>query len=261
MTDDPRTTDRRRPVALVTHSYFDEDPRVTRQAQALVAAGRPVDVFALRRAEDPGENVVDGVRVVRLDVGRHQGAGLLVYLWEYLGFLLRVLWALVRNHPRRHYALVQVAAPPDPLVAAAVPLKLTGVPVILDLHEATPVFFRTRFPGASNRVTDAILHLAERISISLADLVLSVNRQRHQRLLDLGANPAKLRIVANGPSLARFQPAGDADRQFMADGTLRLVYTGAITPLYELDLVLRAMAETAGTAAGPRHHLGPLRSW
>lgn len=234
--------DRVRPVALVTHSYYDEDPRVTRQAQALVAAGRPVDVFALRREGDPAESIADGVRVRRLDVGRHQGAGLPVYLWEYLEFLVRAMLGLARDHPRRRYALVQVAAPPDPLVAAALPLRLTGVPVILDLHEATPVFFRTRFPGASNRVTDAVLHAAERVSMSLADVVLSVNRQRHRRLLDLGAPSHKLRIVANGPSLVRFRPEAHAPRPFMADGTLRLVYTGAITPLYELDLVLRAMA-------------------
>jgi len=233
---------RPRPVALVTHSYYDEDPRLTRQATALAASGRPVDVIALRRPEDAPESVGDGVRVIRLGVGRHQGAGLVTYLVEYASFLLRAGFELVRRHPRRRYALVQVAAPPDPLVVAALPLRLVGVPVILDLHEATPVFFRTRFPGASNRVTDAILHVAERVSMSLADRVLSVNRQRHQRLLGLGARPDKLRIVANGPSLARFADAAADRRPFMADGTLRLVYAGAITPLYELDLVLRAIA-------------------
>jgi glycosyltransferase involved in cell wall biosynthesis len=232
----------RRPVALVTHSYYDEDPRLTRQATALAAAGRPVDVFALRRDEDPRESVADGIRVIRLGVGRHQGAGIVTYLWEYLAFLVRVMLALAGQHPRRRYALVQVAAPPDPLVLAALPLRMAGVPVILDLHEATPVFFRTRFPGASNRATDALLHAAERVSMHLADLVFSVNRQRHQRLVELGAPPDKLRVVANGPSLARFRPEAHPTRTFMADGTLRLVYTGAITPLYELDLVLRAMA-------------------
>ena len=233
---------RARPVALVTHSYYDEDPRLTRQATALAASGRPVDVIALRRPEDPPESVADGIRVIRLGVGRHQGAGLVTYLLEYASFLVRASLELVRRHPRRRYAVVSVAAPPDPLVIAALPLRLTGVPVILDLHEATPVFFRTRFPGASNRATDAILHLAERVSMTLADRVLSVNRQRHQRLLDLGAPAAKLGIVANGPSLARFAEAAAERRAWMEDGALRLVYAGAITPLYELDLVVRAMA-------------------
>ena len=41
---------------------------------------------------------------------------------------------------------------PDFLVFAALPLKLAGVPVLLDLHEAMPEFFASRFPGASNRM-------------------------------------------------------------------------------------------------------------
>ena len=198
-------------------------------------------MFALRREEEPGTTVRGDLRVVRLDVGRHQGAGIVVYLRS-TSSSSSASCSRSSEHPRRHYAVVSVAAPPDPLVFAALPLRLVGVPVILDLHEATPVFFRTRFPDASNRVTDAILHAAERSSMALADLVLSVNTNRHQRLVALGAPVDKLRIVANGPSLERFQPEAHERRRFMADGTLRLVYAGAITPLYELDLVLRAMA-------------------
>jgi glycosyltransferase involved in cell wall biosynthesis len=235
----------KRPVALVTHSYYDEDPRLTRQATALAARGRPVDVFALRRHEDPQVSEADGVRVIRLGVTRHQGAGVVTYLVEYASFLARVMVALVHEHPRRRYAVVQIAAPPDPLVIAALPLALTGVPVILDLHEATPIFFRTRFPRTWNRFTDALLHAAERVSISLADVVLSVNPRRHQRLLNLGVSLAKLRVVANGPSLERFADDSWVRRSFMEDGTLRLVYAGAITPLYELDNVLRALARLA----------------
>jgi glycosyltransferase involved in cell wall biosynthesis len=46
----------------------------------------------------------------------------------------------------------------------------------------------------------------------------------------------------NSPDLRLFNPAAHPRRSFMADGVLRLVYTGAITPTYELDVVLRAVA-------------------
>jgi len=141
-----RTRLRRRPVAIVAHSYFDEDPRVRRQAEALVAAGTPVDVVALRRPGDAAEETVGGARVRRLDVQRHQGAGVGTYLIEYAAFFIRASLDLVRAQPRRRYALVQVATLPDPLVLAALPLRLVGVPVLLDLHEAMPVFFASRFP-------------------------------------------------------------------------------------------------------------------
>ena len=30
---------------MLVHAYYDEDPRVRREAESLVAGGRPVDVF------------------------------------------------------------------------------------------------------------------------------------------------------------------------------------------------------------------------
>jgi len=233
----------RRPdrVAIVTHSVVEEDPRIRREAEALVAAGWQVDVFALH---GPGDATLDpAIRLIHVAVERHQGAGIGTYLAEYASFLVRAGWALTRAQPSRRYRVVQVAAPPDPLILAALPVRLTGVPLILDLHEATPEFFQSRFPGAVNPLTNRILHLAERLSIALAKVALSVNSARHQRLLALGYPAAKLRIVTNGPSLGRFRPENHPVRPFLADGTLRIVYAGAVTPLYELDVVVRAVAE------------------
>ena len=227
-------------MAIVTHSVVEEDPRIRREAVGLVAGGGEVDVFCVRGPADAAPQAA-GIRLVPIDVGRHQGAGLPIYLLEYGSFFLRAGWALARAQRRRHYRVVQVAAPPDPLIFAALPLRLVGVPLILDLHEATPVFFRSRFPGAVNPISDRILHLAERVSIATARAVISVNQPRHARLLDLGYPAAKLHVVTNGPSLGRFQPDQHPVRPFMADGILRIVYTGAITPLYELDVVIRAL--------------------
>ncbi len=142
---------------MIVHSYYDEDPRVRREAEALVAAGHDVDVFALRRPTDDAEGTLSGVRLRRHDVQRHQGAGVGVYLREYLSFLVRSSWSLIREHRRRRYGLVQVHSLPDFLAFAALPLRLTGVPLLLDLHEAMPEFFRSRFPAASNPVAHGLL--------------------------------------------------------------------------------------------------------
>jgi glycosyltransferase involved in cell wall biosynthesis len=232
----------RRPIAMLVHSYYDEDPRVRREAESLVAAGRPVDVFALRRPDDPPWNEVAGVSVRRLDVQRHQGAGIVTYLVEYVAFLLRAGWSLTRAHRRRRYAMVQVHTLPDFLVAATLPLRLAGVPVLLDLHEAMPEFFRSRFPRAANPVAYRLLRIQERVSIGMASAAVTVNEAMRERLLALGVRPEKVTVVANSPSLARFDPSRHESRPFAADGTIRLVYAGALTPTYELDIVLEALA-------------------
>ena len=231
-----------RPVCMIVHAYYEEDPRVRREAESLVARGRPVDVFALRRPGDPPDGVIDGVSLRRLDVQRHQGAGLGTYLHEYVAFLLRAGWAATRAHRRRRYAVVQVHTLPDFLVFAALPLRLARVPVVIDLHEAMPEFFRMRFPRASNRSAHALLRLFERISIGFASAAITVNDALAARLVDLGVPAAKITVILNSPSLARFDPAVQPDRPFMADGTLRLVYAGALTPTYELDVAIDAIA-------------------
>ena len=227
---------------MVVHAYYDEDPRVRREAESLVAAGRPVDVFGLRRPGDEAHGALDGVTVHRLDVQRHQGAGLGTYLREYLGFLVRAGWALTRSHRTRRYGLVQVHTLPDFLVAGALPLRLAGVPVILDLHEAMPEFFRSRFPRATNPIVHRLLRLQERASIGLATEAVTVNAAMAERLVRLGVPAAKVSVVANSPSLTRFDPDGHPRRVFADDGTVRLVYAGALTPTYELDVAIDAVA-------------------
>jgi glycosyltransferase involved in cell wall biosynthesis len=236
-----------RPVAMLTHSYYEEDPRVRREAEAIVASGRPVDVYALRRPDDPPLEVLDGVTVRRLGVQRHQGAGLGTYLREYLDFLVRAGFALTRAQRRRRYGLVQVHTLPDFLVFATLPLRLTGVPVILDLHEAMPEFFRSRFHGRAGRFGYGLLRLQERAATGFASAVLTVNGALGERLLTIGVPARKVLVVPNAPSLARFDPTALPARPFMADGTLRLVYAGALSPIYELDIVLDAIARLATT--------------
>jgi glycosyltransferase involved in cell wall biosynthesis len=227
---------------MLTHSYYEEDPRVRREAEALVAAGRPVDVFALRRPGDPLEGLLEGVRVRRLDVQRHQGAGVGRYLLEYLDFLARAMFAATIAHRRRRYAVVQVHTLPDFLVFAALPMRLAGVPVILDLHEAMPEFFRVRFPRLAGAPAYQLLRMQERLSIAAADAILTVNDALGHRLVDLGVPSGKVTIVPNSPSLRRFDPAAHPTRDFAADGVVTLAYAGALTPTYELEVAIDALA-------------------
>ncbi len=233
------------PVAILVHAYYEEDSRVRRQAESLVRAGRPVDVYALRRADQPPVGDLDGVRVHRLDVQRHQGAGLGTYLVEYLAFFVRAGWAVTAAHRRRRYAVVQVATLPDFLAFAALPLKLAGIPLVLDLHEAMPEFFRSRFPRAASPLAHSVLLAQERASAAIADAVLTVNDALADRLVALGVRRDKITVILNSPSFERFDPATQPARPFAADGALRLVYAGALSPVYELDVAFAALARLA----------------
>ena len=253
---------------MIVHSHYEEDPRVRREAESLVATGRPVVVLGLRLPGQAAQDTVSGVRLHRLDVQRHQGAGLGVYLREYLEFFAR---RDVDGGPPPSTASVR--ARPGPFAAGLPGVRSAaaaarGVPLILDLHEAMPEFFKQRFPGAVNPVFHGLLLLQERLSIAISSRTLSVNSAMRDRLLRLGVPPDKVSIVINSPSLTRFDAAAHRDAAFRADGSLRLIYTGGLTPTYEVDVAVRAVAragrgrpdlDSAPRDLRPGRHRGPAR--
>ncbi len=240
---------------MLAHTYYDEDPRVRREAEALVTAGREVDVFALRRPDDAAEAVVQGVNVHRLGVQRHQGAPIGVYLGEYLDFFVRAAAALAGAQRARRYALVQVHTIPDFLVFAASPLKLLGVPVVLDFHEAMPEFFRSRFAGLAGPLTSRLVELQELASAGMADAVIAANVAVADRLVAAGVRADKVSVVHNSPNPALFDPKSYPRRAFAADGVFRLVYAGALTPNSELDVLLAALHRLRSDRPGQPCHL------
>ena len=236
-----------RAVVLVSHSYVDEDPRVRRQVEALDAAGWSVDVIGLRRPGEPATGTLGGARLRRLDVQRHQGANAGTYLLEYGSFFVRATLRLAADQRRRRYALVQVATLPDWLVFAALPLRLLGVPVVIDLHEAMPAFFASRFPSLARWPARLVLEAAERLSIAGASHAIAANEALGERLLARGVAPGRLTVIPNVPSLARFDPGRHPRPPFMADGALHLVYAGAVTPTYDLAVAVDALAAIRAT--------------
>jgi hypothetical protein len=111
----------KRPIAFVVHASVPADPRIRRQAEALMAADYEVDIFALR---DPGQLPIEAdgaLRVIRLPV-RRRFTGFAGHLAEYAAFAGHVAVRLTSEHRRRRYRLVQVATLPDFLVFAVGPL-------------------------------------------------------------------------------------------------------------------------------------------
>ncbi len=233
-------------VAIVVHATFPADPRIRRQADALLEAGYEVDVFALR---DPGQSSEErdgALRTIRLPV-RRRFAGFAGHMAEYLAFAGFAAVRLTREHRRRRYRLVQVATLPDFLVAAAGVLKLAGVPLLLDLHEDMPAFFDDRFAGAALRPLRPALRSVARGAAAMADAILTVHEPLRELSLARGVPPEKITVVMNSADGRLFDPARHPRRGFMEDGELRLVHHSSLQRIYGLEVAVEAVARL------PRH--------
>jgi len=94
----------------------------------------------------------------------------------------------------------------DFLVFAGLQFRMAGVPLVLDLHEAMPEFFRMRFPRASHPLVQRVLELQEQASILAADAVITVNDALAGRLTALGVPPGKVTVGAPAPAGAGPRP-------------------------------------------------------
>lgn len=230
-----------RRVAIAVHAVYPGDSRVRRQADALIEAGYEVDIICLRQSGEAAEEREGALRIIRLPVNR-TFIGFAGHLAEYLAFTAMAGWRLAREHRRRRYDLVQVATVPDFLAVAALPEKLAGVPMLLDLHEDMPEFFRDRFAAPLLRPLLPIVELATRGSASLADGLITVHEPLRQLSIRRGVAADRISVVMNGADGRLFDPERVPRRPFMADGELRLVHHSNLQRLYGLDTAIHGLA-------------------
>jgi glycosyltransferase involved in cell wall biosynthesis len=228
-------------VAIVVHASLPDDPRIRRQAEALRDAGHEVDLFGLREPGEAARETWNGIRIRRLPV-RRRFAGFAGHLAEYLAFAAIASVRLAAEHRHRHYRLVQVATLPDFLAFAALPVRLTGVPLLLDLHEDMPEFFRDRFASAGLRPLFPLVSGSSRASAAIADALITVHEPLRALAVARGVPPGRISVVMNSPDDRLFDPGIHPRRPWRADGTLRIVHHSNLQRIYGLDIAVEAMA-------------------
>lgn len=228
-------------ICHVVYAYYPADPRVRREVDALRDAGYEVDVIALRAVGQLEQEEVDGVRVHRVSLDARRGSAIR-YMFQYLLFFLLSTSLLLSLYLDRRFRVVHVHSLPDFQVFSALPLRLLGVSVILDLHESFPEIVSARFGLHPDSPLVRIAHTAETLSISVANQVITVNDTIRDLLVSRQRRPIRIEVVMNSPS-DRVLKIGDYAR---LRGTLHLihpaiVYVGGINPERDLATVIRAV--------------------
>jgi glycosyltransferase involved in cell wall biosynthesis len=226
-------------ICLVRQFYFPFDTRVRREVHALLDAGHEVDVICQQGDGEPAVEHSGRLSVRRLRVRRRRQS-VVQYLLEYLEFFLKATALLAVRQLRRRYDLVQVNSLPDPLVFGAVIPRLTGTPVLLDLHECAPEFFATKFDMPPDRLPVRVLAWLEQASIRFASMVTTCTDQMRDTFVGRGAPPDKVVVVLNGSDEAVFDP-GRFPHSSNGNG-FELISHGSLEKRYGIDTVIEAVA-------------------
>ncbi|HMB71433.1 MAG TPA: glycosyltransferase [bacterium] len=232
-----------RRVAVVRCAYFPQDPRVHKEVAALVEAGFRVTVLCLRMPDEPLEQTLDGVlsgvRVLRMNRPHRRGS-IAKRMGLYLSFLLWASLRLVGEHRREPLSVVQVNTLPDFLVFCAVPVKLMGVRVVLDLHELLPELFGSEYAGRLRPYLIDLITLVERACIAFSDRVICPGQSYLDVYRSRGAPVHKFTIVYNVPDEGLFQ------REDVPREARLLMAHGSVIPRYGFDEIVRSMPGVLG---------------
>ena len=225
---------------MIAYTNYRTDPRVIRAAEAAASAGFDVDFIALRRANDPPEESIKGVRVVHLNQMRYRGGGAFWYMLSYLEFFVRCLFKTARLQFGKRYAAVHVNNMPDFFVFCALLPKLMGAKVLLDIHDPMPNTFASKFKSGENGFFFKILLWQEKLSAAFADQVLTVHEPvKEYVLVKQHKLPADaIEVVANFPDDELFA----LRKPVQPDGRLRLVFHGTILERCGLRNAMLALA-------------------
>lgn len=239
----------KRSICVVVQSYYLRDPRVRREAEALIEAGYEVDVLTLKDKDEPWKEVVGGVRIYRMPLSRKRSSRKR-YIFEYSAFLLMTAIAQAFLHVRRRYALVHVNNMPNTLVLSAIVPKLFGAKVLLDVHDPMAELFISKYGLTENSWPIRIIRFNERMSDAFADRVLTVSEVMKDRLVKLGVPPDKIEVVLNVPDTKIFTPIQKNSDGQQRNGTFTLLFTGTVAERYGLDLTMRVVARLQDRCPG-----------
>jgi len=145
--------------------------------------------------------MVEGVDVYRFPLPPNS-EGILGYLWEYFYSMLAIYFLSLKVWFTKGFDILHAAHPPDTFVFITAFYKLFGKRYVLDHHDLAPELYYVRFGGVGNGVIHRILLWLEKLSMWLADRVISTNQSYKEIAIQRGHVPEKrIFVVRNGPDL------------------------------------------------------------
>lgn len=228
-------------ICMPAYSFYETDNRVIRYAETLAKRGDEVDVIALRQAGQSDYQVINGVRVFRIQERILNERGKIDYLLRLIKFFFRSARLITKNHLRAPYDVVHVHSIPDFEVFVTLVPKLTGSKIILDIHDIVPEFYASKFGASPKGMLFKVLVAIERLSARFSDHVVVSNHLWEKKLIHRSVSANKCSVILNYPDPSIFYRREKTRK----DGKKIIMYPGSLNYHQGLDIAIRAFSRIA----------------
>lgn len=230
---------RTKKTLMVVYSYFPQDVRPRREAEAVINAGYTVDIICLRLPDQTKFENIFGVNTYRVNISKSQSSRR-KYIFLYASFFIRSFFLLNRLFLKNRYAVIHVHNMPDFLVFLSVIPKLFGSKIILDLHDPTPEMLITKFVEDRDSWLTKILKWQEKASIRFAHKIITTNKSFVDKFISRGCPPDKINIVMNSPQDSIFNRFVNKSKNKSDENKYVVMYHGIIIKRYGLEELVNA---------------------
>ena len=236
---------------MIGYTFYERDSRLRRYAEALVARGDSVDVIALGNKDLPSLEVIEGVRVYRIQKRLINEKSKGSYFWRILKFLVNSALFVSMKHLGARYDLIHVHSVPDFEVFAALLPKLTGAKIILDIHDIVPEFYASKFHVGKESLVFRALLLLEKISIRFSDHVIIANHLWEKKLTCRSVAAEKCTTFLNYPDRTH----SHVRSRKPDNGRFVAMYPGSLNWHQGLDIAIKAFAIVRAELADAEFHI------
>ncbi len=227
-------------ILMVVYSYFPQDVRPRREAEALINAGYEVDIICLRLPEQTKFENIFGVNTYRVNISKSRSSKR-KYILLYAGFFIHSFFLLNKLFIKKRYSVIHVHNMPDFLVFLSVIPKFFSSKVILDLHDPTPEMLITKYAEAKGSKLTKLLKWQEKVSIKFAHKIITTNKSFLDRFISRGCPADKINIVMNSPQESIFNKFINKSKEKSDENKYVVMYHGIIITRYGFEELLNAV--------------------
>ena len=228
-------------ICMVVFSYYPRDPRVRREAEALVKSNIGVDIVCLRGKDETRTEEYDGVDVYRVMRGTDKKEVIFKYVWLTTIFGILATIKLQFLAIKKKYNAIQIHNMPDYLVFVALIQKILRKPVILDLHDLSVELFKSRWSGRKSTCLLPLVKWVEKLSCRFADEIITTSSGFKDKLLERGVQDNKVTLILNSADQSIFRYQGNRKFRVMKKD-VRLLYHGTVAERFGLHKAVKAVS-------------------
>ncbi len=230
-------------ILMILDHEFPPDIRVENEIEALSEAGHEIHLACFTRKNRSAYEISGTCHIHRKPISG------LVYKSSVAAMTFPVyfrFWRRFISHLTRKFSIDAIHVHDLPLTQVAAGIcKKNHIPLTVDLHENWPAYLRISIHTKSlaGRILSPNKRWInyEKKSLAAADHIVVVVKEAAQRLIDLGLDPERIKVVSNTLNLRHFkitptEKSGD---------DIILFYAGGLTYHRGLQVVIQAMAVVA----------------